>query len=155
MEQMIEKQRNEFVDLLHDGWQVRETISDGNGGVQEVLVIDNLKAWYNLHTVASNTFGRMALELEMLRNLGRQCHNHMTKPMAEVLQKQIDEMVLAYMYSVDAKNSESRRDKHNTQSTLTDRMLHFRIEHQFTPKDEMKRSMLSGFLGKDKKEEEQ
>ena len=67
--------------------------------------------------------------------------------------KQILDIVMAYRYSVDAKSSESRRDKHNTQSTLIDRLLRYKVEKQYTLKDEGKKAFFDGFLGREKDKE--
>ena len=153
MLQESEKIHSDVFELLDHACQLVEIQEDGNGGRQKVLVLDTKKAWYKTHVVNSPTFGRMALELEMLENKAVQCLNNMARPRAEIMAKQILDIVMAYRYSVDAKSSESRRDKHNTQSTLIDRLLRYKVEKQYTLKDEGKKAFFDGFLGREEHKE--
>ena len=149
MLQESDKIHSDVYELINNACQTVETVSDGNGGSDKVLMLDTKKVWYKTQRVNSPTFGRMALELEMMENKASQCENNMTGSRARVMAKQIMDIVMAYRYSVDAKSSESRRDKHNTQSTLTDTLLRYKVEKQYTIKDEAKRAFGSGFLGKE------
>lgn len=148
MNQDIENMRSDIIDLLDDGFQDVEIV-ENEGRIEKHLVLNTKRVWWNTRLVNSPTFGRMALELEMLQNKANQCLSNMSEPRASEMKQQIIDIVNAYRYSIDAKSSESRRDKNNTQSTLIDRLLHYRIEKQYTMKDETKKSLLSGFAGKD------
>ena len=77
----------------------------------------------------------------------------MCGPRAEVIAKQIMDIGLDYRYSIDAKSSESLRDKHNQQATLLDKMQKSSVGYSVVPKPPEK-SFLSSWLGKDESPEE-
>lgn len=79
----------------------------------------------------------------------------MSPQRAEVMSNQIMDIVTSYKRSTDAKSSESLRDKHNTQSTLIDKINRGKIERAITLKGEAKASMMDGFMGKDGNREEE
>ena len=89
-----------------------------NGEILEQLVLDTERVYWKTHNVASPYFGRSVLELKQFENCALDCFNHMSAPRAQVLAKQITQGVLAYKYSIDAKSSESQRDKNNASMTL-------------------------------------
>ena len=73
----------------------------------------------------------------------------MSKPRAKVMAQQIMAIGASFRRSIDAKSSESLRDKLNTQSTLIDKLNRTKSERAITFKGEMKRSLKDAFLGKE------
>jgi len=67
---------------------------------------------------------------------------------AQVIAQEILSIGKSYRRAIDAKSSESRRDKHNSKSTLLDKMGKNKVERVYTQKGDVKRSMFDSFLGK-------
>lgn len=67
----------------------------------------------------------------------------------------IMEIGLSYRRSIDAKSSESQRNAQNSQSTLIDKINKNKVERVYTMKDQMNKSLLSGFLGRDREKDEE
>jgi len=96
---------------------------------------------------------RFVFELENLYNMGRQAYNFMSINRAKSLEKQIAQLVGAYMYSIDAKSSESLRSNGSAQSTLLDKVARNKIERSYKVEGEKRRSFLEAMMGKDKEED--
>ena len=73
----------------------------------------------------------------------------MSKPRAVVMTQQIMAIGASFRRSMDAKSSESLRDKLNTQSTLIDKLNRTKSERAITLKGEMKKSFMDGMLGRE------
>ena len=104
--------------------------------------------WWKTHAVNSIRFGRMALELEMFGRLAKEAYRRMPFERAEVVAQEVGEICDAYMRSVDAKSSESRRDAHNSQATYLDRINRNKVEHVYTSRDAASQGILAGVLGR-------
>ncbi len=141
------------IDLLVDACQTLETVQNMDGSVSKQIVLDPEKAWWKTHVVNSPYFARFAFELKEFERLASESIHHMTQKRAQVLIRQILEIGLGYRYSIDAKSSESLRDKQNTQSTLLDKLQKNKIERAITLKGETKNSLLNSWLGKEAQEE--
>ena len=67
---------------------------------------------------------------------------------------QVVDIGTSYRRSIDAKSSESQRDKINSQSTLIDKINRNKIEKVYTSKiEDTKKSFADIFLGRDKEKE--
>lgn len=126
-----------------------ESVRQPDGHVERQLVSDPKKVWYKTQIVNSPTFGNMAFELETLESKRLQCYNHMSQPRAAVMDQQLEGIILSFQYSIDAKSSESLRDKNNTQSTLIDKVNRNKIEKAYTIKGEAKKTFIDGMMGRD------
>ena len=135
-----EKQHSDLIDLLTDACQTIELVETEDGHSTKQLVLNPKKIWYKTQIVNSNTFARFVLELENFANLAKDAYNNMSASRARVLAEQIMMRVESYNFSIDAKSSESIRDKNNTSSTLIDKINRNKIEKQYTLKEDMKRS---------------
>ncbi len=110
--------------------------------------IDHATIWWKSHSVNSERFGRMALEVGNFARCADEAYRRMTKARADVIARQIREIVVAYKHSIDAKSSESRRDGQNAQSTLLDRVGRNKVEHVYQNKDLASRSLSDAFMGR-------
>lgn len=149
MQVEAERTRIDVIDFLSDACLVNQEIKTEDGGTQLVSITDTKKAWWKTLVVNSSTLGRFAFVVEELLNKGHQAYFHMSGPKARVFEKQVEDKYKSYMYSLDAKSSESLRDRHNAQSTLVDKLVRNRQERIVTLKEEMKKSMWEGFTGND------
>ena len=120
-----------------------------DGTIEKQLVTDPEIAWWKTNLVNSPTFGRFAFELKSFEGLSEQCYNNMSKPRAKVMAQQIMAIGASFRRSIDAKSSESLRDKLNTQSTLIDKLNRTKSERAITLKGELKKSVMDGMLGRE------
>lgn len=149
-----QRENNDLVDLLTTSFQKVTEIKDQQGEVSRVLEIDPKIAWWGLHSIASNTVGRFAKELETFENRGVQAKKHMCKERAASYAEDIYGLVDAYRYSMDAKNSETLSDKNNAVPNLIDKIKSNRVERRYVLKDQAAKSMWSGIVGKDREKDQ-
>ena len=144
-----QKQHNDLIDFLSDACQTIVEVDLPDGTKEKQLVTNPEIAWWKTLLVNSPTFGRFAFELKNFEGLAEQCHNNMSKPRAEVMAQQIMAIGASFRRSMDAKSSESLRDKLNTQSTLIDKLNRTKSERAITLKGELKKSVMDGMLGRE------
>ena len=149
-----QKPHNDLIDILIDACQIPIDVKFEDGHFEKHNILDSETVWWKTHLINSPTFARFSYELKTFESLASQCENNMTSMRANVISKQILLIVANYKRSIDAKSSESLRDKHNTQSTLIDKINRGKIERAVTLKGEAKASMLDSLVGKDNQREE-
>lgn len=147
------REHNDVIDVLSDAFKVVKKFEEPDGSITEQLVINPRIVWYKTQNIASNTFGRMALELENLRSKMDECFYNMSQPRAIVTSKQLEGVVQAIERSIDAKSSETKRDSNNALSNLIDKLNKKTSERMYTVKGEAKKSLFDGFLGKERDRE--
>lgn len=150
-----QKENNDLVDLLTTSFQKVIIVDTEDGKKEKQLELDTNRAWWQLHSVSTNTLGRFALELEQFARKARQAVNHMSKERAEDFAKNVEGIVDAYRSSVDAKSSESLSDKNNAIQTLIDKIKSNKIDRRYIVKDELKKGMLQGIMGRDQERDQQ
>jgi hypothetical protein len=143
-----QKEHSGVIDFLTDACKVLKEVEGIDGKTTLQLVLDTERTYWKTHNVASNRFGRSVLELKQYENCAIQAYNHMSAPRAAVLAKQILKGVEAYKYSIDAKSSESQRDKNNASMTLVDKLNKNKSEHVYQMKGDMNRSLKDAILGR-------
>jgi len=155
MPTMPESEQNvkDFVDAVIESWKVEKLIETEDGHYKTERIIDERRAYWQMHHIGSNVLGRFALERENLGNLFKNSLYHMTAYRADALQKQGMLLCQAYDHSIDAKSSECMRDSNNTNQTLVSMLAKAKTERQFTLKGEMKQSVWDGIVGKKASEE--
>jgi hypothetical protein len=141
--------QKDLIDLLTEAGQKVEIIENPDGTVSKILTTDPETTYWKTQLVNSPTFARFVYELKSFENLAYQATNHMSKERAMVLKKQILLIVSAYKYSVDAKSSESLRDKDNSQSTLIDKLNRVKIEKSVNVTGDKTKNLLEILTGKD------
>ena len=75
--------------------------------------------------------------------------DNMCEERARNLGYEIMEIGISYRRSIDAKSSESQRDKQNSQSTLIDKINKNKVERVYTMKDKVKGSLFDSIIGRD------
>lgn len=143
-----QKENNDLIDLLTTSFQKVVTVDTPDGRKEKQLELDTNRAWWQLHSVAANTLGRFALELEQFARKAEQAKYHMSKERAEDFAMNINGIVAAYRSTVDAKSSESISDKNNAVQTLIDKIKSNKIEKRYVMKDEARKALGESFLGK-------
>ena len=148
-----EPEHKDLVDVLIQSVQRLEEVQQEDGSIEKNLIIDPKSLYWKTNIVASANLSRFVFELENLYNMGRQAYNFMSINRAKSLEKQIAQLVGAYMYSIDAKSSESLRSNGSAQSTLLDKVARNKIERSYKVEGEKRRSFLEDMMGKDKEED--
>jgi len=143
------KEHNDLIDIIIEASQNIEEIETEEGKFTKQLILDPERIYWKTHIVNSPTFARFVYELKELEHLAIQCKNHMSWKRAEVIMNQIKNLVSSFKYSIDAKSSESLRDKNNTQSTLIDKINKNKIERAYTISGDTKKSIWQGLVGRD------
>jgi len=144
-----QKPTNDLIDFLTDACQRIVNVELEDGRMQQQLILDPKKVWLKTHIVNSPTFGRYTYVREVFGGMAKGCYNFMSFKRAKVLSEQIIQEGDNFDYSIDAKSSEILRDKNNTQSCLIDKMKGSKIEKQYTLKEDVKKSLFSGFVGRE------
>lgn len=135
------------LDLISQSVERRVEHKDKSGQIIIENLPDNLSLWWKSQIVNSPHFAAFAFELMTLANLGKEAYNNMSPEMAMVLEKEINDTVAAYMYSVDAKSSETVRDSQNIQSSLVHLLVRDHMERTVTLKDGLGEKSRLAFLG--------
>ena len=144
-----QKQHNDLIDIVVEASQNVEEITLEDGRTQKELVLDPEIIWWKTQIVNCPTFARFAFELKTFEHLAVQCYDNMSKKRADTIARQILAIVASFKRSIDAKSSESLRDKNNTQSTLIDKINKNKIERAYTLKGEAKKTFMDGIMGND------
>ena len=138
---------NDAIDMIMQSVERVITSKDENGQTVQTMVPDNWSLWWKTQMVNSPVFARFAFKLNKLINLANTFHHSMCDERAAVMKEQIMGYVTAYMYSIDAKSSETIRDKDNSQSSLMFLLNRQHMEVTKTFKGDVKEAGRLGFLG--------
>lgn len=144
----FEQNRADITSIIKDG-MIKPIYSQNEDGSQKIdYVIDSKSAFWKTHSINSDRFGLMAEAVEYLDTLGDDAEYNMSAPRAAIMQKQISALVNNVLKkSIDAKSSESMRDKRSAQTTMVDKYLKRSQERIIDLKGEAKNSILAGIMG--------
>jgi len=150
-----QKDHNDLIDILIEASQTIEEINTPDGKTEKQLLLNPEIIWWKTGIINAPTFGRFAFELKEWERQGPECFDNMYKDRAHEMSKDILAIGESYRRSIDAKSSESLRDKHNTQSTLIDKINKNKVEKAYTIKGEGRRSLMDGIIGRDQERDEE
>jgi hypothetical protein len=151
-----DKEHQYFLDFLSDACKkpVRKPQSDGTFVIEQE--VDWKKPYYKLQNINYPGYSRMVFETERLEGMANDLFNRMAPERARVIFEQIMSYVDSIRYSMDAKSSETVRNKDNTQSNLTNLLTKIRVDRNYSTTEEMKKSAFSALFGdKDKDAQQQ
>lgn len=140
---------NNIVAMLRDACTEIKPVKNDDGSYEHRLVLNPKKVWLKTHIINSPHFGRYTFFRETLEDKASQAKYHMSLERAAIFEEQLLDLCSSYDNSIDAKSSESVRDKNNIQSTLIDRLNRNLTEKRYTVKDEVKKGILDGFMGRE------
>ena len=149
-----DKNISDALDFLSDGCSYISEV-EGENGPEKRQMVDYDRIYYKTQLVNHPNFSRFVLELENFKLMAQQAQYNMSGPRAKQLSEDILAYVRSFQLSIDAKSSETLRDKYNTQGALVHQLLSNKIEKSYNLKGETKKSFISGFLGRDGQEEGQ
>jgi len=142
------EKRNDVIDFLIDGMQKWTDVEQDDGTFKKQAVFDPEIAWYKGHII-NQPFGRHALLIKQTENLADQAQFFMTPERANVIKHGLIQIVESYKRSIDAKSSETWKDKNNTQSALIHILSKNKQEKLYTIKGDAKKSFLDGIMGRE------
>jgi hypothetical protein len=147
---------NDLIDIVVQAAQKTIDVEQKDGTVTKEQIMDEEIIWWKTGSVNSNSFARFAFELKEFERMGLEAFDYMSPDRARGFGNQVVSIATSYRRSVDAKSSESQRDKENSQSTLIDKINRNKIEKVYTSKtDQAKRSIADMFMGKDKERDQE
>lgn len=146
---------NDLIDIIIQSSQKTIDVQQKDGTVTKEQIIDDETIWWKTGSVNANTFGRFAYELKEWERTSLLAENNMSIPRAMQIGHEIMEIGISYRRSMDAKSSESQRNAQNSQSTLIDKINKNKVERVYTMKDQAKKSLFDGFLGREREKDEE
>jgi hypothetical protein len=123
---------------------------DGSGSKLRQPEIDSEIIWWKTLMVNANTLGRFAFKLKEFERLAFEAFQNMSADRARDFAHTVIDIGSSYRRSIDAKSSESMRDKDNSQSTMVDKINRSQVEKIYTAKGQVARGVLESFIHKDK-----
>jgi hypothetical protein len=148
-----ERKHNDLIDIIIEGSQRIEEIENEEGHKVKSLVLDPETIYWKTHIVNSPTLARFVFVLKEFERLSQRCFDNMCRGRALGYSASILDIVKNFRYSVDSKSSESLRDKHNTQSTLIDKINKNKIEKAYTLSGDAKKSFADGLFGREEEKD--
>jgi len=146
---------NDLIDIIIQSSQKTIDVQQKDGTVTKEQIIDDETIWWKTGSVNANTFGRFAYELKEWERTSQLAENNMSIPRAIQISEEIMGTGISYRRSMDAKSSESQRNSQNSQSTLIDKINKNKVERVYTMKDQAKKSLFDGFLGRERERDEE
>ena len=150
-----QEKHNDLIDLIIQSATKTVNVKGEDGTIYQEQQMDSDSLWWKTHSISANTFGAVAFELKEWERMALQAHENMCEDRANQISHDIMEISQSFRRAIDAKSSESLRDKNNSQSVLIDKVGRNRVEKVYTMKDQVNKSLLSGFLGRDKDRDEE
>ena len=147
------KQPSDVIDLLFEAVQEIKEKKDENGQMQNVVEADNESLYWRTLLINNPNFGGCTLEVKKWENLMRTAKDNMCSEVAAVIFEQGMAISKGYRYAFAAKSSETIRDKHNSQSSLTHLLQRNHMEKTVTI-DEKVKGGIAQSIGLRKDEEE-
>lgn len=145
---------NDLIDIIIQSSQKTIDVPQKDGTITKEQIIDDDTVWFKTGSVNSNTYGRFAFELKEWERAAQLVENNMCVERSIQISQEIGEIGISYRRSIDAKSSESQRNASNSQSTLIDKINKNKVERVYTMKDNAKRSLFDGFLGRERERDE-
>lgn len=121
-----------------------------DGKLEEIQELDEEGIFWQTQNVNSQFLGTFVKEYKDTESLAEDAFNHMSKPRAISFSKQLLGRLAPYRYAVEAKSSETVRDKNNNQPNMIDKIKQNRVERKYVLPKEGTKSFLDGLLGRDK-----
>lgn len=142
------EKRNDAIDFLIDGMQEITEVERDDGSYEKVSTFNPEIAWFKGHMV-NQPFGRHALYIKRTEHLARQAREFMSPDRARIIHQGLMDIVDDYKRSIDAKSSETWKDKDNTQSSLIHILSKNKIEKQYTVKGNKSKTFMDAVMGRD------
>jgi molecular chaperone GrpE (heat shock protein) len=146
---------NDLVDLIIQSSTKTVNVQSEDGTQYQEQQLDSDSLWWKTHSISSNQFGALAYELKEWERMALQSRENMCAERSTQISSDIMEISQSFRRAIDAKSSESLRDKNNSQSVLLDKVGRNRVEKVYTMKDQVNKSLINSFLGREKDRDEE
>lgn len=146
-------QHNDLIDIVVEAAQRIEEVELEDGRMQKQLILDPEVIWWKTLIINKTTFGRFAKECKDYEALATMAFNNMSKPRALLLAREILGEVEGWKRAMDAKSSESRLDRNNTQQNLVHIVKSNKVERYYSLKEDAKKSVFEGIFGRKKQQD--
>ena len=144
------KQPSDVIDLLFEAVQEIKEKKDENGQMQSVVEADNESLYWRTLLINNPNFGGCVLEIKKWENLMHTAKDNMCVEVANIIFSQGMAIAKGYKYAFAAKSSETIRDKHNSQSSLTHLLQRNHMEKTVTIDEKVKKGFANSLgLSKD------
>lgn len=140
----------DLLDVILQAAQVNKDVKNPDGTITQEPQIDPEIIWWKTLMVNANTLGRFAFKLKEFERLAFEAFTNMSADKARDFAHTVIDIGTSYRRSIDAKSSESMRDKENSQSTMVDKINRSQVEKIYTAKGQVARGVLESFIHKDK-----
>ena len=140
-------------DFIQSGAQEIKDIYDPNSGKYIPTLTTNSRQlkWMG-QTVTSDRLGDLATDMEILYAMGEESVYHMTHEMAESVKQMINGLYSAMFYGINAKSSETIRDKKNQHNNII-QMFTKQQSPYIKMEDEMERGIFGNLFNKKERPE--
>jgi len=153
--QETQKEVSDLIDVIVKAAHNVEEVKQDDGSIARELVLNPESLWWKTGLINSPTFGRFAFILKEWERQAVDVFDNTYIDRAVEFAKDIMDIGKSFRSSIDAKSSESLRDKNNTQATLVDKIIRKRVERAYTLKGQAGKSVLDGVLGRDQERDHQ
>jgi hypothetical protein len=150
-----QEKHNDLIDLIIQSATKTVNVKGDDGTIFQEQQMDSDSLWWKTHFISANTFGAVAFELKKWKRMALQSHENMGEERADQISSDIMEISQSFRRAIDAKSSESLRDKNNSQSVLIDKVGRNRVEKVYTMKDQVNKSPINSLLGRDRERDEE
>jgi len=141
-----DKNLGDTLDFIIHGSEEYVDVEEADGKIVKKLQQDPKKLYYQSRIVNSQYLGDAVVAFETLEQAAMSANNYTTPARAKLFMENLLGRYKRLRYGIDAKSSETVRDKKNNQASLVHLMRKQTIEREFNAKDEKSRKILSGFL---------
>lgn len=140
-----EKNLQDLIDYLSEGSKEIVDIPQPDGTVKTETRMKHEKIYWETRLVNSPTFARYVLILKLFEGLILTAKHNMSKARAEAFGKEVMIIVEAHKSHVDAKSSETLRNKDNTQPSLVDKLQKITIQKSISLRGDKEKGILASF----------
>jgi len=140
-----EKNLQDLIDYLTEGSKEIIDVPQPDGSIKSETRMKHEKIYWETRLVNAPTFARYVLILKLFEGLILTAKHNMSRARADAFGKEVMIIVEAHKSHVDAKSSETLRNKDNTQPSLVDKLQRITIQKSISFKGDKEKGILSTF----------
>ena len=137
----------DVIDLLNFASHDYVEEEQEGGEMKSVLKLNPKRLYYSTRLVNSTQLGEAVVKFLGLEKLAKEARYFMTPKRALIAKKDLMARFDNYHYGIDAKSSETVRDKDNNQSSLLHLIRKEHVEKEFKAQDAKSQKLLASWLG--------
>ena len=137
----------DVIDLLNFASHDYVDEEQESGEMKSILKLNPKRLYYSTRLVNTTQLGEAVVKFLGLEKLAKEATNFMTQKRAAIARKDLMARFSNYHYGIDAKSSETSRDKDNNQSSLLHLIRKEHVEKEFKAQDAKSQKLLASWLG--------